>query len=227
MMPTEYFRWRGFATAGAVAFFLSFSLIGSLFMITQMFQVGMGYSPLAAGVRILAWNATPMLVAPMAGMGSDRIGNRPFMAGGLLLTGIGLGWLGLAAKSGVSYGTLILPLIVAGIGISCVLPTLANAAVGSVPITDSGVAAGANNTMRETGGLFGVAVLAAVFAAHGSYASSASFMHGFRYALLVAGAMALIGVVPGILSPSKAQASIPHPGDPVLMPPAHEAAATR
>jgi EmrB/QacA subfamily drug resistance transporter len=227
MMPLAYFRRRGFATAGGVAFFLSFSLIGSLFMITQMFQIGLGYSPLAAGVRILAWTAMPMLVAPMAGIGSDKIGNRPFMTGGLLLMGIGLGWLGLDAKSGAGYGTLILPLIVSGIGISCVFPTLANAAVGSVPIADSGVAAGANNTVRETGGLFGVAILAAVFAANGGYASPASFMHGFRYALIVAGAAALVGVVPAILSPSKARSNTPYPSDSILAPQAPEVTATR
>jgi MFS family permease len=201
-----------------VAFFLMFSLIGSLFMITQMFQVGLGYSPLTAGVRILVWTAMPMLVAPIAGTLSDRFGNRPFMAGGLVLMGLGLGWLGLVAKPGVSYGSLVLPLIVAGIGIACVFPTIANAAVGSVPLNDSGVAAGANNTVRETGGVFGVAILAAVFSHYGGYTSPASFMHGFRYALVVAGVMALIGVVPGILSPSKAQASIPHPEDVVPLP---------
>ena len=73
---------------------------------------------------------------------------------------------------------LIGPFIVAGIGISFVFPTLANAAVGSVPLADSGVAAGSNNTMREAGGLFGVEVLAAVFTANGSYASRTAFMHG-------------------------------------------------
>ena len=80
----------------------------------------------------------------------------------------------------------------AGIGISFVFPTLANAAVGSVPAADSGVAAGSNNTLRETGGLFGVAVLAAVFAAHGGYGSPSAFMHGIRFALLTAAAAALV-----------------------------------
>jgi len=225
MMPLAYFRRRGFATAGGVAFFLSFALIGSVFMIAQMFQTGLGYSPLAAGLRILVWTAMPMLVAPIAGLVSDRIGNRPFMAGGLLLMGIGLGWLGLAAKPGVGYTSLIIPLIVSGIGISCVFPTLANAAVGSVPVNDSGVAAGANNTVRETGGLFGVAILAAVFAHYGGYASAAIFVHGFKYAELVAAAAALVGVVPAILSPSKAQARVPDPGDPAPLPLSQEAGA--
>ena len=68
------------------------------------------------------------------------------------------------------------------------------------------MAAGANNTLRETGGLFGVAVLAAVFTAHGNYASPASFMHGIRFALLVAAAAALVAVIPALLGPSRAAA---------------------
>jgi len=68
------------------------------------------------------------------------------------------------------------------------------------------VAAGANNTMREAGGLFGVAVLAAVFTAHGGYASPAAFMHGVRYALIVAAAVALAGAIPAVLGPSRAAA---------------------
>ena len=76
---------------------------------------------------------------------------------------------------------------------------MANAAVGSVPLADSGVAAGSNNTMRETGGLFGVAVLAAVFTANGSYASPATFMHGLKFAIVVAAVAALVAVIPTLL----------------------------
>ncbi|WCB96348.1 hypothetical protein DSM104299_05105 [Baekduia alba] len=85
MLPLEYFGRRGFSTANGVAFFLAFSLIGSLFMIAQMFQTGLGYDPLQAGLRILVWTAMPMLVAPVAGALSDKLGNKPFMVAGLLL----------------------------------------------------------------------------------------------------------------------------------------------
>jgi EmrB/QacA subfamily drug resistance transporter len=206
MMPVEYFRRRAFSAAGAVAFLLSFALIGSVFWIAQMLQVGMGYSPLASGVRMLVFTMMPMVFAPLGGVLSDKIGNRPFLAGGLLLMGGGYAWLALVVKAGVGYPSLIGPFVVAGIGISFVFPTLANAAVGSVPLADSGVAAGANNTLREAGGLFGVAVLAAVFTANGSYASHAAFMHGIRSALVVASAVALAGVLPALLVPSRAAA---------------------
>ena len=217
MMPLGYFRRRGFSAAGGVAFPFSFALIGSVFWIAQLLQVGMGYSPLASGVRMLVFTMMPMIFAPLAGIGADRAGNRPFMAGGLLLMGGGFLWLALTLRAGVAYTSLVLPFIVAGIGISFVFPTLANAAVGSVPLADSGVAAGANNTMREAGGLFGVAVLAAVFTAHGGYASPAVFMHGVRYALIVAAAAALVAVIPALSGPSRA-AALTGAADPATAP---------
>ena len=210
MIPLEYFRRRGFSSAGAVAFLFSFALIGSVFWIAQMLQVGMGYSPLASGLRMLVFTVMPMIFAPLAGIGSDRLGNRPFMVGGLVLMGGGFVWLGLLMKGGVSYTALILPFIVAGIGISFVFPTMANAAVGAVPVADSGVAAGSNNTMQQSGGLFGVAVMAAVFAANGSYASPTTFMHGIRVALLVAAVVALAAAIPALLGPSKSTALASH-----------------
>jgi hypothetical protein len=92
-----------------------------------------------------------------------------------------------------------------------------------VPLADSGVAAGSNNTMREAGGLFGVAVLAAVFTANGSYASRTAFMHGLRFALLAAAVVALAAVIPALLGPSRARALAEGPS-PLVTPEATGAA---
>ncbi|SHN01569.1 MFS transporter [Actinacidiphila paucisporea] len=211
MLPLRYFRSRGFSTANAVVFFMMFSLIGSLFMIAQMFQLGLGYDPLQTGLRLLVWTGMPMLVAPLAGALSDRFGNRPFMVLGLLLQAAGLLWLALVSSAHAGYGELVTPLIVAGIGISMTFPTVANAVVGAVPVEDSGVAAGTNNTVREAGGVFGVAVLVAVFSAHGGYGSQASFMNGFQAAEVVAAVAAAVGAAVAVLAPSKRQADAANP----------------
>jgi EmrB/QacA subfamily drug resistance transporter len=212
MLPLAYFRRRAFSTANAVIFFQFMSLIGSLFFITQLFQIGLGYSPLDAGLRILVWMAMPMLVAPVAGALADRIGNKPFMFFGLVLQAAGLGWLALVTEPGVSYGTLVAPLIVAGVGIAMCFPTVANAVTASVPPADVGVAAGTNNALNALGGVFGVAILAAVFAAHGSYTSSASFISGFKPAEWVAAAVAATGVIAAALAPSKSAVMHPKEG---------------
>jgi EmrB/QacA subfamily drug resistance transporter len=209
MLPLAYFRLRAFWTPNAVIFFQFVSLIGSVFFITQLFQIGLGYSPLAAGLRILVWMAMPMLVAPVAGTLADRIGNRPFMLGGLVLQAIGLGWLAAVTRPGVSYAVLVAPLIVAGAGIAMCFPTVANAVTAAVPAADVGVAAGTNNALNALGGVFGVAIMAAVFAAHGSYASPAAFVAGFRPAEWVAAGVAATGVLGAALAPSKRQLAPP------------------
>jgi len=213
MLPLAYFRRRAFSTANGVIFFQFISLIASLFFITQLFQVGLGYSPLGAGLRILVWMAMPMLVAPVAGALADKIGNKPFMLLGLVLQAAGLGWLAFVAGPEVSYVTLVAPLIIAGVGIAMCFPTVANAVTASVPPADVGVAAGTNNALNALGGVFGIAILAAVFAAHGSYASPATFISGFKPAEWVAAAVAATGVIAAALAPSKS--ALIHPASPV------------
>jgi len=203
MVPLGYFRVRAFWTANAVVFLQFVSLIGSLFFITQLFQLGLGYSPLGAGVRILAWMAMPMLVSPAAGALADRLGNRPFMVGGLVLQAAGLGWLAAVTAPGVSYPALVAPLVISGAGIAMCFPTVANAVTGAVPAQDVGVAAGTNNALNALGGVFGVAIMAAVFARNGGYSSAAAFIAGFRPAEWLAAGVAAAGVVVAAVAPSR------------------------
>ncbi|MHC3475104.1 MFS transporter [Streptomyces sp. 7R007] len=203
MLPLAHFRRRGFSTANAVAFLLFGSLLGALFMITQLFQTGLGYSPLEAGVRILVWNAMPLLVAPVAGALADRFGTRPFMLAGMVLMATGLGLLAWQVEPGVGYGRLVVPLILAGIGISLVFPSVANAVTSSVPLGDAGVAAGVNNALRELGGVFGVAVAALVFTRYGGYESPASFLDGCAPALWVSAGAAGAGALVAACAPPR------------------------
>ncbi|HEV2637916.1 MAG TPA: MFS transporter [Actinocrinis sp.] len=203
MVPLAYFRVRAFTTANGVVFFVWMSMVGALFLLTQLLQVGMGYGPMGAGVRMLAWVGTPLVVAPAAGMLSQRFGNKPFMLFGALLQGVGLIWLATMIKPGVGYPSLVAPLIVAGIGGAMAFPTIANAVAGSVPMQDSGVASGTNSALRELGGVFGVAIVAAVFAAHGGYGSRPVFMHGVRPAFFAAGGVSLLGALWALWAPSR------------------------
>ncbi|KAB2345561.1 MFS transporter [Actinomadura rudentiformis] len=209
MVPLGYFRARGFATSNVVAFLQQISLIGSLFIIAQLFQVGMGYSPWEAGLRILVWNGTLMLTAPVAGALADRFGNRPFMALGMVMQAGGLAWLAAVVEPGVGYVSLVGPLIVSGIGISAVMPTVANAVTASVPLEDAGVASGVNSALRELGSVFGVAIIALVFAGQGGYSSPEAFIDGFVPAMWAAAGIAVIGVLPAVLSPSRVSVSAP------------------
>jgi EmrB/QacA subfamily drug resistance transporter len=201
MVPLALFRERGFATANAVSFFMNAALFGALFLMSQFLQTGLGYSPLRAGVLILPWTATPMLVAPIAGGLADRFGNRPFMALGMTLQALGLGSVALIATPGMGYLELGFALFIAGVGTSMCFPTVANAVFGSVPLEEAGIASGTNSALRELGGVLGVALLAAVFMNHGVYDSPQSFVDGFQPALLVGAGLSVLGVVAALLAP--------------------------
>jgi len=195
------FRDRTFASANAVSFCMYAALFGTLFLMAQFLQIALGHSPLGAGIRLLPWTGAPMLVAPIAGALSERHGTRPFMAGGLALQTIGLGWIALIAKPGMGYVELGFALTVAGIGISMCFPTVATAVMSSVPLPEAGIASGTNSMLRELGGVLGIAVLASVFARPGVYNSPQVFIHGFTSALWVGVGLSAVGVVAAMLAP--------------------------
>ena len=203
MLPLELFRRRGFATANAASFFMYAGLFGALFMMTQLLQTALGHSPLGTGLRLLPWTAAPAIVSPISGALADRFGNRPFMTAGLALQAIGLGWIAAIASTGMGYGQLGPALGIAGVGIGTVFPTVANAVLASVPLAEAGVASGTNSTLRELGGVLGVAVLAAVFSRPGVYSSPTVFIDGFSAALWVAVGLSAVGTLAAALSPGR------------------------
>jgi EmrB/QacA subfamily drug resistance transporter len=211
MLPMRFFRSRAFSAGNAAIFFVFASLFGAVFFLAQFLQTGLGYGPLGAGLRLLPWTATFMLVAPVAGTLADRFGERPFMVGGLLLQAAGMGWIGVIAAPGLDYGELIAPLIVAGCGVSMAIPAAQNSVVGSVALEAIGKAAGTNSMMRELGGVFGIAVLVAVFAGAGSYASAGAFSDGFASAIGVTAALSLVGAIAGLGLPGRRTASAAAP----------------
>jgi EmrB/QacA subfamily drug resistance transporter len=203
MLPMRFFRSRGFAATNGATFAMFFGVFGSIFLLSQFFQTAQGYSPLEAGLRTLPWTAMPMLVAPIAGLLSDRIGSRPLMAVGLALQSIGLGWLAVVSSSTVAYSSLIVPFVLAGTGMALVFAPSANAVLSAVRPEEAGQASGATNAIRELGGVMGVAVLASVFSANGSYASPQAFSDGVVAALPIGAAVLAVGAIVALLIPAR------------------------
>jgi EmrB/QacA subfamily drug resistance transporter len=201
MLPLRLFASRGFTAANVASFLFSAGMFGSIFLLAQFLQVAEHYSPLAAGLRTLPWTGMPMIVAPIAGPLSDRWGGRPLIITGLALQAAGLGWLALVTAPGVAYSSLVLPFVISGIGMALFFVPVANLVLGSVRPEQEGIASGANNAIRELGGVFGIAALASVFSATGAYTSPASFAHGLDAAVwagagIVAAAAAAAVVIP-------------------------------
>jgi MFS family permease len=116
MLPMSFFRSRGFAATNAVSLAMTFGIFGSIFLLAQYFQTVQGHGPLEAGLRTLPWTGMPMLVAPFAGILSDRIGSRPLMAAGLALQAIAIGWLARCSASPRAYAELVVPFVLGGHG---------------------------------------------------------------------------------------------------------------
>jgi EmrB/QacA subfamily drug resistance transporter len=203
MLPMRFFRSRAFSAGNAAIFFTFASLFGTVFFYAQLLQTALGYGPLGAGLRLLPYTATFMTVAPIAGALADRIGERPLLVGGLTLQTVGMAWLALIAKPDLAYSHMLAPFIIAGVGVSMAIPSAQNSVVGSVASEAIGKAAGVNSMMRELGGVFGIAVVVAVFAATGSYASAQAFTDGFGPAIGVSAGFALAGALAALALPSR------------------------
>jgi EmrB/QacA subfamily drug resistance transporter len=193
MLPMRFFRSRTFALANVSSLLMFFGMFGSIFLLAQFFQTVQGYGPLGSGLRILPWTAMPIFVAPIAGALSDRLGGHRLMGAGLALQATGLGWLALVSTPTTPYSSLVLPFVISGVGMALFFAPVANVILSAVRPEEEGQASGANNAIRELGGVFGVAVLASIFSRVGGYESGAAFTDGMATAVWVGAALVAAG----------------------------------
>ncbi|WP_190086754.1 DHA2 family efflux MFS transporter permease subunit [Streptomyces longisporoflavus] len=214
MLPLRIFRDRAFSLVNSASLLMFVGLYGSLFLLTQLLQMVMGYSPLEAGLRTLPLSAMPIAVAPLAGALSDRIGSRPVVAIGMALQTTGLTWLAAAIEPDTAYPVLVTPLVLIGVGMALFFSPVANLVMSRAAPAEEGIASGVNNALRQLGGVLGVALMGAVFAAQGGYGSPREFTDGLVPALwigagVLAVACALTLAVPRRLAPVTAPAAAP------------------
>jgi EmrB/QacA subfamily drug resistance transporter len=195
MLPMRFFRNRTFALANVASLFMFFGMFGSIFFISQFFQTVQGLSPFQSGLRILPWTAMPMLVAPIAGAVSDRIGGHRLMGAGLALQAVGLAWIAAVSTPTTPYVEFIGAFLMSGVGMALFFAPVAQVVLSSVRREQEGQASGANNAIRELGGVFGVAVLAAVFTVNGGYGSSEQFVDGMNPAVMIGAALVAVGAI--------------------------------
>jgi len=219
MLPMRFFANRGFAVTNVVSLTMYFGMFGSIFFLSQFIQNVLGNSPLEAGLKLLVWTGATMVVAPLAGIYSEKFGSRPFMVAGLGLQAVALGWLALEASVTQSYMSMVVPFVLAGAGMALVFAPSASAVLNSVRVEEAGKASGATTTIRELGGTFGIAILATVFSGAGGYTSPQAFVDGLVPALWVGTAVLAAGALVALLMPSKqrvGEGAAKDPAGPVL-----------
>ena len=218
MLPMRFFKDRVFSLANLASLLMFFGMFGSIFLLAQFFQTVQGYSPLGSGLRILPWTLMPMFVAPIAGALSDRIGGGRLMGTGLVLQAVGLSWIAAVTSPTVAYAELVGPFIISGIGMAMFWAPVANVVLGAVRREEEGKASGTQNSIRELGGVFGVAVLASVWAHYGSYASGQSFVDGMIPAVWIGAGVVAVGAVASFLIPNRARRQEAEQLEPVFEP---------
>ena len=193
MLDLGLFRNGTFAGANTVILLVALAMFGVFFFVSLYMQNILGFSAVETGAAFLPMTVLIILIAPIAGKTSDRIGSRWLLTAGMVLVGLQLLYL---SRLGVdeSYWDLLPGLLVGGLGMALVMTPSAAAAVRSVPVDKAGVGSAVLNAFRQVGGSLGIAVMGAIIAAEvGDRRSPEAFVEGFSTALVVAALIAFAG----------------------------------
>lgn len=216
MLDLSLFKIGSFVGANVVALLVSLGMFGVFFFVSLYVQNILGYSPTKAGAIFLPMTVLIILIAPVAGKASDRIGGRWLMGGGMTLLGISLL---LYQRLGVhsDFWTLLPALILGGIGMALTMSPMTSVAMASVPVDKAGVGSGVLNSFRQIGGALGIALMGAIVASYTkaparSPQGAQQFVDGLHAALLVSAgiafAAALVAIVLVRVSPAAEKAHV-------------------
>jgi MFS family permease len=189
MLDLGLFKIGSFAGANIVAMLVSLGMFGVFFFISLYVQNVLGYSPTKAGAIFLPMTVLIILIAPIAGKLSDRIGSRWLMGAGMSILGVSLL---LYQRIGLHTGfwSLLPQLVLGGVGMALVMSPMTSAAMGSVPTDKAGVGSGVLNSFRQVGGSLGIALMGAILLTYqhptkSKVVAAQQFVNGLHAALLV------------------------------------------
>jgi EmrB/QacA subfamily drug resistance transporter len=200
MLDLSLFKNRGFAGANTVMLLVGLAMFGVFFYVSLYVQQVLGYSPIQAGASFLPWTVLIILLAPLAGRFSDRVGPRPFVTAGMVVLAVTLF---LFSRMGVheSFWSLLPAMLLGGVGMSMAMAPTTAAAMSSVRPEKAGVGSAVLNSMRQVGGSLGIAIMGSIVAnaVSSGLASGESrpvaFLTGFHHALDVGAVIVFVGAV--------------------------------
>jgi EmrB/QacA subfamily drug resistance transporter len=209
MLPLELFRNRTYTGANTVILLVALAMFGVFFFVSLYMQQILRYSPVQAGAAFLPMTVLIVIVAPLAGRMTDRIGSRAFMTAGMALLAVQLLYFS-RLGSDASYWQLLPAMFIGGIGMAATMTPSAAAATRSVPVDKAGVGSAVLNAFRQVGGSVGIALMGAIMAGQAGGARPepgavltpaervlfvSKFMDGFQNALMVGALIALAGAI--------------------------------
>jgi EmrB/QacA subfamily drug resistance transporter len=162
IMDLKLFRDPAFSAGNASGAILMFGMMGMFFMLPIYMQINLGYDAIKTGFALTPMSAAILVSAPLSGRLSDRIGSRWLVFAGMLTAAGAVMWLSFLPYGG-GWQFLVGPLVVAGVGMGLVMAPMTSAVMAVAPKGEEGAASGVLSTMRQVGGLFGIAVLGALF----------------------------------------------------------------
>ena len=203
MLDLSLFRIGAFAGANIVAMLVSLSMFGVFFFVSLYVQNILKYSPTMAGAIFLPMTVLIILIAPIAGKFSDRVGSRWLMGGGMTLLGFSLL---LYQRVGLhsNFWTLVPSLLLGGVGMAMTMSPMTSAAMGAVPVDKAGVGSGVLNSFRQVGGSLGIAVMGAIVASYihhlpKTLAGKQDYVNGLHAALAVSAAISFGAAIVAVL----------------------------
>jgi EmrB/QacA subfamily drug resistance transporter len=158
MLDMSLFKNMRFTAASSTITLVFFALFGSMFLITQYWQLVHGYSPLEAGVRLIPHALTMMIVAPLSARAVEKVGTKKIVLTGLLLIMVGLGLLS-TIEPHSDYWVVISFFIIMAAGMAMTMAPATESVMGSLPREKAGVGSAVNDTTRQVGGALGVAII--------------------------------------------------------------------
>ena len=195
MLPLDLFRSGTYTGSNLTILLVALAMFGVFFFVSLYMQNILGYSAVQAGAAFLPMTILIILVAPIAGRMSDRVGSRGLMTVGMLLVATQL-ILFSRLSADASFWNLLPALLIGGVGMACTMTPSAAAATRSVPVDKAGVGSAVLNCARQVGGTMGIALMGAIIAGEaGGERTVEAFMRGFQVALTVAAGIALVGAV--------------------------------
>ncbi|WP_435080603.1 DHA2 family efflux MFS transporter permease subunit [Clavibacter michiganensis] len=206
-LPLRFFRERAFALANVGGLLFSAGVFGAIFLLSQFLQVSMGYGALEAGLRAAPWTLAPMVVAPLSGFIVQRFGVKPVLITGLALQAGAILVIASLVEAQTEYGTVVVPMVVAGVGMGLTLAPLANAVLVGRRDSEHGIASSVNSTLRQLGMAVGIALATAIFVGNGDYLPGQPFVDGMRPALITCGIITGVGAIAMFALPRTARSA--------------------